>query len=108
MMPPPISIMVAVLNEAQHVESTLTQLAPLRLREVEVVVVDGGSQGRHLMLRIVATLMNWRSRLTGIATGEQALFIWREAFERVGGFPDQPLMEDIEMSPATPHASAAR
>jgi rSAM/selenodomain-associated transferase 2 len=53
--------------------------------------------GRHPMLRVVARLMNWRSRLTGIATGDQALFMWREVFDRVGGFPDQPLMEDVEI-----------
>ena len=55
-------------------------------------------EGRHLMLPIIATAMNLRSRLTGIATGDQALFMTREAFAVVGGFPDQPLMEDIEMS----------
>jgi GT2 family glycosyltransferase len=50
------------------------------------------------MLRIVAALMNLRSRLTGIATGDQAMFVRRALFERIGGFPDQPLMEDIELS----------
>jgi GT2 family glycosyltransferase len=50
------------------------------------------------LLRVVAALMNLRSRLTGIATGDQAIFVTREAFERVGGFPAQPLMEDIELS----------
>ena len=50
------------------------------------------------MLRVVATLMNWRSRWSGIATGDQAMFVRREVFERVGGFPDQALMEDIELS----------
>ncbi len=54
--------------------------------------------GRPFMLRVVASLMNWRSRLTGIATGDQAMFVSRRAFESAGGFPDQPLMEDIEMS----------
>ena len=54
--------------------------------------------GRSSMLPIIATLMNWRSRWTGIATGDQAMFMTREAFLKVGGFPDQPLMEDIEMS----------
>ncbi len=54
--------------------------------------------GRPAMLRVVAALMNVRSRLTGIATGDQAIFVRREAFERVGGFPDQPLMEDVELS----------
>ena len=43
-------------------------------------------------------LMNLRSRLSGIATGDQAIFVARPLFEAVGGFPDQPLMEDIEWS----------
>ena len=42
--------------------------------------------------------MNWRSRVTGIATGDQALFVTRDAFKRAGGFPDWPLMEDIGLS----------
>ncbi|PXX99961.1 TIGR04283 family arsenosugar biosynthesis glycosyltransferase [Halomonas sp. LBP4] len=54
--------------------------------------------GRHPMLPVIAVAMNLRSRLSGIATGDQALFMTREAFDAVGGFPDQPLMEDIEMS----------
>lgn len=54
--------------------------------------------GRSAMLPIVATLMNARSRLSGIATGDQAIFVRRTVFESIGGFPDQPLMEDIELS----------
>lgn len=54
--------------------------------------------GRPAMLRIVGRMMNLRSRLTGIATGDQAMFVTRAAFDAVGGFPDQPLMEDIELS----------
>jgi rSAM/selenodomain-associated transferase 2 len=54
--------------------------------------------GRPWMLRVVAELMNRRSRWTGIATGDQAIFVRRNVFERVGGFPDQPLMEDVELS----------
>jgi hypothetical protein len=50
------------------------------------------------MLPLIARLMNLRSRLSGIATGDQALFMSRELFKRVGGFPEQPLMEDIEIS----------
>ncbi len=53
--------------------------------------------GRPLMLRVVGRLMNWRSRLSGIATGDQAIFMRRIIFERAHGFPDQPLMEDVEM-----------
>jgi rSAM/selenodomain-associated transferase 2 len=54
--------------------------------------------GRSRWLPVVAALMNIRSRLTGIATGDQALFMRRDAFDAVGGFPDQALMEDIEIS----------
>ncbi|MDI1238691.1 MAG: TIGR04283 family arsenosugar biosynthesis glycosyltransferase [Polaromonas sp.] len=59
---------------------------------------DVSITGRPRMLRLIAALMNLRSRRTGIATGDQALFMTRAAFEAVGGFPPQPLMEDIEMS----------
>jgi rSAM/selenodomain-associated transferase 2 len=54
--------------------------------------------GRARTLRVVAWMMNLRSRLTGIASGDQALFMARAAFDAVGGFPEQPLMEDIEIS----------
>ncbi len=50
------------------------------------------------MLRIVETLMNLRSCLTGIATGDQGIFVRRALFETVGGFPELPLMEDIALS----------
>jgi rSAM/selenodomain-associated transferase 2 len=54
--------------------------------------------GRSPLLTIIAGLMNWRSLLTGIATGDQAMFATRAAFAAAGGFPDIPLMEDIELS----------
>ena len=167
---PTLSLILPVLDEAATLESTLTALAPLRRRGVEVIVVDGGSrdasvamaekhccrvlsacagrarqmnhgaaaargdtllflhadtrlpegadthiaralaaghrwgrfdirlEGRSRLLPVIARAMNLRSRLSGIATGDQALFMSREAFTAVGGFPDQPLMEDIEMS----------
>jgi rSAM/selenodomain-associated transferase 2 len=47
------------------------------------------------VLRLVALMMNARSRLTGICTGDQALFATRAAFDRIGGFPPIPLMEDV-------------
>jgi rSAM/selenodomain-associated transferase 2/rSAM/selenodomain-associated transferase 1 len=55
-------------------------------------------EGRHPLLPMVASLMNLRSRLSGIATGDQAVFVRRRLFEAVGGFPEQPLMEDIALS----------
>jgi rSAM/selenodomain-associated transferase 2/rSAM/selenodomain-associated transferase 1 len=57
-------------------------------------------QGRSTLLPLVSTLMNLRSRASGIATGDQALFVTRTAFHRVNGFPAVPLMEDIAMSKA--------
>ena len=53
---------------------------------------DGG------MLRVIAAAMNLRSRATGIATGDQALFVTRAAFEGAGGFPPIALMEDVALS----------
>jgi hypothetical protein len=52
------------------------------------------------MLRVVAAMMNRRSRLTGIATGDQAIFVRREAFQAAGRYPDMPLMEDVAISRA--------
>jgi len=59
---------------------------------------DIGLSGRHPLLRVVEALMNARSRITGIATGDQGVFAHRALLERIGGVPDQPLMEDIELS----------
>lgn len=67
---------------------------------------DVDIDGRPRMLRLVALLMNWRSRLTGIATGDQAIFITKREFCSVGGFPAQPLMEDIELSSRLKRRSA--
>lgn len=54
--------------------------------------------GAPPLLRVIETAMNLRSRVSGIATGDQAMFVERALFEQVGGFPDQPLMEDIALS----------
>ena len=86
-----------------HADTVLPDLATER---IEAAVTGGALWGRFdvridgasVMLPIVAALMNGRSRLTGIATGDQAIFATREAFARVGGFPDIPLMEDIAFS----------
>jgi rSAM/selenodomain-associated transferase 2 len=88
-----------------HADTVLPDSATERIEEV----MEGGAhwgrfdvriEGASIMLPVVAALMNMRSRLTGIATGDQAIFITREAFARVGGFPDIPLMEDIAFSSA--------
>jgi rSAM/selenodomain-associated transferase 2 len=166
-----LSIIVPMLNEAPALPDLLEHLLPLRRDDVEVVLVDGGSEdgsvaiatragfeivraergrarqmnagaaaargdvllflhadtrlpdgaiqliaaaladGRHVWGRFdvrfdlrtwtmdaTAFLMNLRSRLSGIATGDQALFMTRTTFDAVGGFPDQPLMEDVEIT----------
>ena len=166
-----LSIIVPTLNEEAGIGATLDALQPLRLRKVEIIVVDGGSTdrtraiaaplsdavidgprgrasqmnagasqacgavllflhadtrlppngddlilnglarsgcrwgrfdvtlaGHHPLLGAVAWLMNQRSRLTGIATGDQAIFVDRQIFQSCGGFPDIALMEDIALS----------
>jgi rSAM/selenodomain-associated transferase 2 len=54
--------------------------------------------GRSAMFPVIATLMNARSRLTGIATGDQAIWVDAALFRQLGGYADLPLMEDIELS----------
>jgi rSAM/selenodomain-associated transferase 2 len=61
--------------------------------------------GNTLSLRIIERMMNWRSRLSGIATGDQGIFIYRDTFERIGGFSDMPLMEDVDISRRLKRAS---
>ncbi len=52
---------------------------------------------RQLMLKLVSQMINWRSKLSGIATGDQAIFISQSLFEQIGGYPNQALMEDVEL-----------
>ena len=54
--------------------------------------------GNHWMFPIISFFINLRSRWSRIATGDQAIFVDRDLFNRIGGFPDQPLMEDVELS----------
>lgn len=61
--------------------------------------------GAAPLLGMVAFFMNARSRLTGIATGDQAIFVKRQAFEAAGRFPAIPLMEDVAISKALKRAS---
>jgi rSAM/selenodomain-associated transferase 2/rSAM/selenodomain-associated transferase 1 len=82
-----------------------TQLPPKALQWIETALKQG-AWGRFnvqldapgLVFRMIETMMNLRSRLSGIATGDQAMFMRFEAFQSVGGFPNQALMEDIELS----------
>ena len=96
---------------ACHSDLLLFLHADTRLPERADDLVRQALAGRHVwgrfdvrfnadraLLRTVAGAMNRRSRLTGICTGDQALFMRRAAFEAVGGFPPLALMEDIELS----------
>ena len=74
---------------------------------IETTLADQGIMGGRFDVRfdrpsmwgtIISRMMNWRSRLSGIATGDQALFVRRHIFEQIGGFADMPLMEDIDFS----------
>ena len=58
---------------------------------------DVSITGQHFFLPAVAWCMNLRSRWTGIATGDQGLFMTADAFTAAGGFADIPLMEDVAM-----------
>ena len=80
-------------------------------RNADRLIVDGLAQserswgrfdvriaGRRPLLRLVEAMMNLRSRLTGIATGDQAMFVTGAAFTACGGYPDIALMEDVAIS----------
>jgi rSAM/selenodomain-associated transferase 2 len=82
-----------------------TRLPPQAAEHVAAALAGGAHWGRFdvviegpgPMFRVIAALMNARSRLTHIATGDQAIFVRRSLFEELGGYADQPLMEDIEL-----------
>lgn len=87
---------------------------PANLSDIFLGISDAGRQwgrfdirlsGKHWLLRIVERMMNLRSRLTGIATGDQGIFVARSLFKAVGGYPDIPLMEDIALSKALKRCS---
>ncbi len=72
------------------------------LRALELVSKDWGFFAIRLdaqgpWFRLIETMMNWRSRLSGIGTGDQGLFLRRELFQRIHGFAQIPLMEDVEI-----------
>jgi rSAM/selenodomain-associated transferase 2 len=84
-----------------------TRLPPTALDDVRKALTDphyvGGRfdvklDNNRWMLGFVGRLISLRSRLTKVATGDQAIFVRREVFERIGGYPDIPLMEDIALT----------
>jgi rSAM/selenodomain-associated transferase 2 len=83
-----------------------TRVPDQAARLIIEAVQQAGSWGRFdvrlsgdkVLLRLVERMMNWRSRLTGVASGDQGIFVTRELFEQIGGFAELPLMEDIDLS----------
>lgn len=90
-----------------------TTLPPDAARAIDAALARGREWGRfdvaiegsHPMLAVIGMLMNARSRWSGIATGDQAIFVRRSAFHAAGGFPAIPLMEDVALSRALKHVS---
>jgi len=83
-----------------------TRLPDGALAAVEAAVGDPGVVGGRFdvrfdnprpVFRMIAWFMNQRSRWSGISTGDQAIFVCREPFEALAGYPDIPLMEDVEL-----------
>ena len=82
-----------------------TELPNNAIEEIRASIV-GSDWGRFdvafkesdLRMMFIAWCMNWRSRLTGVATGDQAIFVRRQVFEKLQGFANIPLMEDVELS----------
>lgn len=85
-----------------HADTLLPDNAEVELQKIAVTDLVWGRfdvrlSGSNPLFRVVEYFMNTRSRLTGIATGDQAIFVSRELFEKVSGFPEIELMEDITL-----------
>lgn len=87
-----------------HADTTLPENAITRIAETikNHKIVGGRFDVRfdddRFVFKLIAFLMNWRSRLTGIFTGDQAIFIRKSVFKDIGGYLEIPLMEDIALS----------
>lgn len=92
----------------ENVESIGTAISQVRWGRFDVSL-----DGSRWEFRMIETLMNWRSRFTSICTGDQGMFFHQDILKQIGGFPDQPLMEDVEVSKrlrklAKPYCSNSR
>ncbi|MFT5136457.1 MAG: rSAM/selenodomain-associated transferase 2 [Arenicella sp.] len=89
-----------------HADSTLPVGAKrevLRARELQSLwgrfdVAFRAEKRSRIAMRVIALFMNIRSRLSSIATGDQAIFVDRILFRTIGGYQDMPLMEDVALS----------
>ena len=84
-----------------------TQLPPNARQAIATALSDRTCVGGRFNVRfdsrrfpalVISRLMNLRSRWSGIATGDQAIFVRHEVFEQIGRFAEIPLMEDIEFT----------
>lgn len=89
-----------------------TELPPNAKKAIESALANQEIVGGRFDVRfdhpsrwgdMISWFMNRRSRLSGIATGDQAIFVRRQTFEQMGGFPNIPLMEDIAFSRRLKH-----
>ena len=85
-----------------HADVRVSRNALLALRDTLAVKGWGAFKvkltGRSILLNTIASMMNWRSRVTSIFTGDQGMFVCRKLLDRIGGFPAIHLMEDVECS----------
>ncbi len=86
-----------------HVDTRLPEKFSELITSIEAETLCWGRfdvqlSGQHWSFRMIETMMNLRSRLTGIATGDQLIFMSKKLYREVGGFPEIELMEDIAMS----------
>jgi len=88
------------LHADTHLPEHALQLIEQHLGKKQWGRFDIRLNGDHFMLKVIAWMMNLRSRLTGIATGDQVIFVTRKAFAAVGHYPEIALMEDIALSKA--------
>lgn len=87
-----------VLHADSHIQQSNLACFDRSLEGVHWGRFDVTLLGSRWQYRIIEWLMNIRSRLTGICTGDQGMFFRRDILRSIGGFPRQPLMEDIEVS----------
>jgi len=85
-----------------HADTALPEAVERILSEIESDVFwgrfDVRLSGKRLIFRVIEAMMNLRSRITSVATGDQAIFVKTSLFKKIGGFPEIALMEDIAIS----------
>lgn len=87
-----------VLHADSRINDGIVENLVFALNEARWGRFDVTLLGSRWEYRMIESLMNIRSRLTGICTGDQGMFFHRDILMEIGGFPEQPLMEDVEVS----------